>query len=207
LYLDAIFILLYSRLMQKEIRTQLKDISDVILGYTFRSSLEKQTIGDVLVLQARNITDSLLIEESHLLRVNLGNNRTNAFAKNNDVVLSSRGSFRSAVIKTNSGAVVASSSVYLLRLKADEVLPEYLAIYLNSDIAQKQIKEKITGVVINSLLRRNVEELEIIIPNLEAQKKIITIYYNNLRYQDLLSKKQLLNSQINKGLINKLINS
>jgi restriction endonuclease S subunit len=198
--------MLYSIGMQKEIRQQLKDISDVILGYTFRSSLEKQTSGDILVLQARNIIDDLLIKESHLLRVNLGNNRTNAFASNNDVVLSSRGSFKSAVIKTDSGTVVAASSVYLLRLKTADVLPEYLAIYLNSNFAQKQIKEKITGVVINALLRRNVEELEIVIPSLEAQRKVISIYYSNLLYQKLLAKKQLLNSQINKGLINKLIN-
>lgn len=193
--------------MQKQTRKQLKDISEVILGYTFRSKLEKQVDGDVLVLQARNIIEDIIIKETDLLRVDLGNNRTNAFAKNNDVVLSSRGSFRSAVIRTTSGTVVASSSVYLLRLKTEEVLPEYLAIYLNSDFAQKQIKEKITGVVINALLRRNVEELEIIIPSLEAQKKAVSIYYNNLLYQKLLTKKQLLNSQINKGLINKLINS
>lgn len=193
--------------MQKQKNKQLKEVAEVILGYTFRSKLEKQTDGDVLVLQARNIIEDLLIREDDLLRVDLGNNRTNAFAKNNDVVLSSRGSFKAAVMKTDSSSIVASSSVYLLRLITDRVLPEYLAIYLNSDFAQKQIKEKITGVVINALLKRNVEELEIVIPNIEVQKKVISIYYNNLLYQKLLIKKQLLNSQINKGLINKLINS
>ncbi len=193
--------------MQKQTNKQLKEIAEVILGYTFRSKLEKQADGDVLVLQARNIIEDLLIKEDDLLRVDLGNNRTNAFAKNDDVALSSRGSFKAAVMKTDSDSVIASSSVYLLRLKTDKVLPEYLAIYLNSDFSQKQIKEKITGVVINALLKRNVEELEIVIPNVKAQKKVISIYYNNLLYQKLLTKKQLLNSQINKELINKLINS
>lgn len=193
--------------MQKQTNKQLKEIAEVILGYTFRSKLEKQANGDVLVLQARNIIEDLLIKEDDLLRVDLGNNRTNAFAKNDDVVLSSRGSFKAAVMKTDSDSVIASSSVYLLRLKTEKVLPEYLAIYLNSDYSQKQIKEKITGVVINALLKRNVEELEIVIPSIEAQKKVISIYYNNLLYQKLLTKKQLLNSQINKGLVNKLINS
>lgn len=193
--------------MQKQTQKQIKDIAEVILGYTFRSSLEKQIEGDVLVLQARNISEDIIITNGHLMRIELGNNRTNAFVKNNDVVLSSRGSFKSGAIKTDSKNIVAASSVYILRLKTNEVLPEYMAIYLNSDFAQKQIKEKITGVVINALLRRNVEELEIIIPSLEAQQKVISIYYNKLLYQKLLIKKQLLNSQINKGLINKLINS
>lgn len=193
--------------MHKKNNKQLKEISEVILGYTFRSTLEKQIDGDVLVLQARNISEDIIITNGHLMRTELGNNRTSAFVKNNDVILSSRGNFKSGVVQADAENIVAASSVYILRLKTGEVLPEYLAIYLNSDFAQKQIKEKITGVVINSLLRRNVEELEIIIPTLEAQKKVISIYYNNLLYQKLLTKKQLLNSQISKGLINKLINS
>ena len=139
------------------------------------------------------------------MRVSLGNNRTNALAKNNDVVLSSRGSFKSAVIQIGSETVVAASSIYLLRLKTDEVLPEYLAVYLNSNFAQKQIKEKITGVVISAMLRNDVKELEIIIPSLEVQKKIITIYFNSLRHQKLLRQKQLLTNQINQELINQLI--
>ena len=100
---------------------------------------------------------------------------------------------------------MAASSIYLLRLKTDEVLPEYLAVYLNSNFAQKQIKEKITGVVISAMLRNDVKELEIIIPSLEVQKKIITIYFNSLRHQKLLRQKQLLTNQINQELINQLI--
>ncbi len=205
MHIDKYINLLYSDGMQNNIRKQIKDISDVILGYTFRSSLKEQADGDVLVLQARNISEDIIIKDSDLMRVNLGNNRTNALAKNNDVVLSSRGSFKSAVIQTDSGTVVAASSIYLLRLKTNEVLPEYLAIYLNSNFAQKQINERITGVVINAMLRNDVKELKIIIPSLEVQKKIITIYFNGLSHQKLLRQKQLLTNQINQELINQLI--
>lgn len=191
--------------MQNNMRRQIKDIAEVILGYTFRSTLKEQPDGDVLVLQARNITEDIIIKNSNLVRVDLGSNRTNALAKNNDVVLSSRGSFKAAVIYTDSQNVLAASSVYLLRLKRDEVLPEYLAIYLNSNFAQRQINEKITGVVINALLKRDVEELEIIIPSLEVQKKAVTIYFNNLRHQELLGRKQFLTNRINQELINQLI--
>lgn len=193
--------------MQKDNIKQIKDIADVILGYTFRSTLEKEKNGDILVLQARNITESLIIKEKDLLRVNLGNNRTNALVNNNDVVLSSRGSFKSAVAQISSQRVVASSSVYLVRLKANELLPEYLAIYLNSSLAQKQIKELSTGVVINSLLRRSVEGIGVWIPSLENQQKAIEVYNNNLRHQSLLQRKQLLTKKINEGLIDKIIKS
>lgn len=175
------------------------------MGYTFRSTLEKQADGDVLVLQARNILEGAIIKEGDLLRAYLGNNRTNALAKDQDVVLSSRGSFKAAVIQVGAGHVVAASSVYLLRLKSIEVLPEYLAIYLNSDLAQRQIKERVTGVVIGALLRRDLEELEVAVPSLEIQRKIINIYKNNLQYRALLKQKMQVVDVINAGLINKLI--
>ncbi|MEI6378090.1 MAG: restriction endonuclease subunit S [Candidatus Falkowbacteria bacterium] len=193
--------------MQKYNIKCIKDIANVILGYTFRSTLEKEKNGDILVLQARNITESLIIKESDLLRAYLGNNRTNALVNNNDVVLSSRGSFKSAVAQVSSQRVVASSSVYLIRLKGNELLPEYLAIYLNSSLAQKQIKDLSTGVVINSLLRRSVEGIGVWIPSLENQQKVIEVYNNNLRHQTLLQRKQLLTKKINEGLIDKLIKS
>ncbi|MDO8592737.1 MAG: restriction endonuclease subunit S [bacterium] len=205
MYVDNKIYLLYGDGMQNKIHKRIKDISEVIFGYTFRSTLKEQADGDVLVLQARNIIEDIIIKNSDLIKVDLGNNRTNALAKNNDVVLSSRGSFKSAVIQIDSGTVVAASSVYLLRLKTDKVLPEYLAIYLNSNFAQRQINEKITGVVINAMLKKDVEELEIIIPSLETQKKAVTIYFNNLRHQKLLRQKQLLTNQINQELINQLI--
>jgi len=39
------------------------------------------------------------------------------------------------------------------------------------------------------------------------QQKIVDIYFNNLRYKKLLTEKLILSEEINKELINKLINS
>lgn len=183
----------------------IKDIADVILGYTFRNSLEKQKDGDILVLQARNITEDLIIKETDLLRAYLGDNRTGALAKNNDVILSSRGFFKSAVMKIGSEKVVASSSVYLIRLRTNEVLPEYLSIYLNASLAQKQMMQGVTGVVINALLKNVVADIEVIIPSLTVQQKVIDIYFNNLRLQHALTKKRILIDRINKATIDQII--
>lgn len=185
----------------------IKDVCELILGYTFRKELQKNENGQTVVLQARNILESLKIYPSNLLRVEFGNSKTNALVKNNDVVLSSRGSFKASVAKIGSETVVAAASVYLLRLKTSEILPEYLCIYLNSERIQKKLGGLTTGVVISALLKSDLETLEVVIPSLENQQKIVDIYFNNLHYKKLLDKKLVLSEEINKELINKLINS
>ena len=192
--------------MQNKQTKQLNEIAEIILGYTFRNSLVPQTSGNTFVIQARNISENLVIKNNDLLKINLENNRSKSSVKNNDIVLSSRGIFKSSVVKSDSDNLIASASVYLLRLKTAEVIPEYLSIYLNSDFVQKKINEKITGAVIKTLLKKDVSEIEIIIPDLIDQKKIVDIYFNNLEQKRLLNKKIELINQINKGAINKIIN-
>ena len=198
--------MLYAQGMQKKTK-QIKDIAEVILGFTFRSTLEESSEGNIAVLQAKNITDEVIIKEADLIKIDLDKSRTSAMAKSNDVIISSRGNFKSAVLRSSKQAIIAAGSTYLIRLRTDEVLPEYLAVYLNSRYAQKQIKERTTGVVINALLKRDLEDIEIIIPSHEQQEKTVAVYENNLHLQKQLKQKQYLTNKINEGLINKLINS
>lgn len=188
-------------------KKKIKDIAEVILGFTFRSTLEESMDGNIAVLQAKNITEKIIINEDDLIKIELDKNRTSAMAENNDVVISSRGNFKSAVLRSGQQPIIAAGSTYLIRLKSDEVMPEYLAVYLNSAIAQKQIKERTSGVVINALPKRGLEDIEVIIPSQEQQQKTVAVYENNLHLQKLLKQKQYLTGKVNEGLINKLINS
>lgn len=189
--------------MQK--KSTIKDISRVILGFTFRTTLREKEDGNISVILAKNITDEISINSEALINIELDKIRSNALAKNNDVVISSRGNFKSAVLRSGEMPVVASSSTYLLRLKTKDILSEYLSIYLNSRYGQSQIKAKTIGAVISSLSKRDLEEIEVIIPTIEKQKKIVEIYKNNLRLQKVLKQKQFLTDKINKGIINQLI--
>jgi restriction endonuclease S subunit len=187
-------------------KKKIKDIAKVILGFTFRSSLSESMRGKIAVLQAKNIKDKLLIDIDDLLMIDRASTRTSALVKDKDVAISSRGNFKSAMICTGGKPIIAAGSTYLIRLESDEVLPEYLAVYLNSGFAQRQIKESLTGVVISTLLKKDLEAIEVIVPSMEQQKKIASLYEYNLALQESLKRKQILTSKINIGLINKLIN-
>jgi len=179
----------------------IKNIADVIAGYTFRVALESRANGKMTVVQSKDVLDDLYINNGHLIKVDLQEYQTRAMIEENDVVVSSRGSFRASVIKGDIGNMIASSSVYVLRIKNKSITPEYLAIYLNSMAGQKKIKEKITGAVIKTILRRDLENLKIPVPGQGIQKKIINLHKNNRDQQELLTRKKTLIRQITEGSI------
>ena len=79
----------------------LRNIAKIISGYTFRKAVEPKDEGHFLVLQAKDIDDDLIISDKELAKVSRETIRTNSFIRNNDVIISSRGSFKSAVVKSS----------------------------------------------------------------------------------------------------------
>lgn len=183
----------------------IKDIASVITGYTFRSALKSHKNGLMAVVQAKDILDNLYITRDSLTKIDLQKYQTRAIVKENDIVISSRGSFRASIIRGDTANMIASSSVYILRIEDKNILPKYLAIYLNTIEGQKKIKEKMTGSVIKTILRRDLENVKIPIPNKETQNTIISLYQNNQAQQKLLNRKKILINQIIESLISKFL--
>ena len=173
----------------------IKDIANVIAGYTFRTALKSHQDGLMTVVQAKDIK-GLYIEKDNLTTIDLQEYQTRAIIQKNDIVISSRGSFRVGIIREDSKNMIASSSVYVLRIGDKNILPEYLAIYLNSGEGQKKIKEKMTGSAIKTILRRDLENIKISIPIKEIQTIIVNLFHNNQMQQKLLDRKKILINQI-----------
>ncbi|MFZ2975896.1 MAG: restriction endonuclease subunit S [Candidatus Moraniibacteriota bacterium] len=187
----------------------LKDIAEVIAGYSFRTALHNKANASSFVLQAKNILDDSMVDMDNLDGIDFENYRSRAIVKNGDVVISSRGSFRAGSVKLeneNTKEIIASSSVYILRLKKEIILSKYLAIYLNSIEGQKKLNERATGAAIKSIRRNDLENMSIALPNIETQNKIIEIYNTDKELQKVLSKKINLVKDINEIAINKLLN-
>ncbi len=181
----------------------LKNIANIITGYTFRSAIKPEDKGYLLILQSKNITDDLIISDKKLIKVFHKTTRANSFIKNNDVVISSRGTFRSAVVKSTK-KILTSSSVYILRLTSNQILPEFLSLYLNSSNGKKNILSITTGSTIKSILRSDLENLKIPIPSLSVQKNLINLYQNQKNQSKFLKEKIIINSNILEGALQKM---
>ncbi|MEI7425938.1 MAG: restriction endonuclease subunit S [Candidatus Moraniibacteriota bacterium] len=189
-----------------ETKKDLKDIAEVIAGYSFRTALRGKENAALFVLQAKNILDDSTVDESNLDGIDFENYRSKAIVKKGDVVISSRGSFRAGLVSLGIKDIIASSSVYILRLKNNNVTAEYLAIYLNSREGQRQLNESATGAAIRSIRRYELGNIAITLPNMEIQEKIVELYYVNKRLQKKLARKKDLINSISEDAINKLLN-
>ncbi len=187
-------------------KKDLEDIAEVIAGYSFRTALRSKENASCFALQAKNILENSTVDEENLDGIDFENYRSKAIVKKGDVVISSRGSFRAGSVSLELKNIVATSSVYILKIKNENVLPEYLAIYLNSIEGQKKLNERATGAVIKSIRRNDLENMSIVLPSIETQNKIIEIYNTDKELQKSLNKKINLVKDINEIAINKLLN-
>ncbi|PJA87308.1 MAG: hypothetical protein CO141_00070 [Candidatus Moranbacteria bacterium CG_4_9_14_3_um_filter_42_9] len=190
-----------------EAKKDLKDIAEVIAGYSFRTALQGKEDASLFVLQAKNILDGSIVDENNLDGIDFENYRSKAVVKKGDVVISSRGSFRAGSVSLESKNIIAASSVYILRLKKETVRPEYLAIYLNSIEGQKQLIECATGAAIKAIRKNDLENISVAMPSAETQEKIIRLYHTSKKLQKALIKKTNLINNINEVVINKLLNN
>jgi len=94
-----------------------------------------------------------------------------------DLLLVTRGverhsSVPCAIVKFDSPAAFAQS---LTRLRVDQGLvdPDYLRLYLASRRGSAALAAAATGSVISNLRREALQEVEVYLPDLEAQKKIV----------------------------------
>jgi len=179
----------------------LSDIAEVCMGYTLRSSIEGFESGDLSVVRAKDITTKGEIDISQLPQVAIRGFKGSAFVKEGDVLLSCRGSFRAAACGKTEEGVVASSTVFIIRPKSSEILSEYLAVFLNSPQGQSRLGKLSSGGAMKSLIRRDVVHLEVDIPSLDIQQKIVDAYRIWVKLDSFLERKRDLYYNLSQLLI------
>jgi len=182
------------------LKTQIKDIAHIQTGLFAKPS----GIGELVYLQSRHFDENgqLLsvihpdlkaegISEKHML-------------KDGDVLFAAKGTKNfAAVFENHNEPSVASTSFFVIRPTDKNVLPEYLAWFLNSHPIQNLLKGQATGTSIPSISKHVLEYLEITVPDIEKQKAILHI--TKLRNKEKFLKLEietLREKQIQQQIIN-----
>lgn len=190
----------------------LSQIANIIPGYAFRGAIENYEGGDIFVLQAKNIIlNEDILDTSEFIRIKSISLRNPCFLENNDILIVSRGSglgsFRSAIFKSDSKNIIASSSVSIIRVNDATVLPKYISLYLNSAEGQKAILQIVTGAsYIQSILTKNLADFKIPIPPVHMQKIIISLNENLGQQERIITRKKEIQQEIINSTFKNLIN-
>ena len=182
-------------------KTNITDIADIIPGYSFRWAIEAVKDGKYFVLQAKDLKDGLEISTAgDLTSVSDAPQKSDAFLQENDIIIIAKGLggslFKAVVFTVKDTNVIATSSVYVLRIKDKNVLPEYLSIYLNSDDGQKSIKESAVGAYIKSISRKEFEKIRVPIPDLKIQESLVGLNRNLIQQDKINNRKRKLKKEI-----------
>lgn len=169
---------------------RLTDVCTIHTGYTARGRLEPIAAGGVLAIQLRDISSEGHIDPERLTRVQLEDLADRYFVRAGDVVFRSRGdrNTASALDARLQEPALAVLPLMVLRPNLEVVTPEYLAWAINQPPAQRHFDAAARGTNIRMIPRSSLDNLELDVPDIETQEKIVAV--------DALAERERLLSQL-----------
>jgi len=151
---------------------QVKDIATVHTGVY----LKERPDGEVQYLQVKDFDKSTHSFFS-FPSVNMANKIKKYLLSEGDLLFAAKGFVNFCVVYREAwGAAVASSSFLVLKIKdKDKIMPEYLNWHINRDDMNLRFKNMTAGNVMPSVTKTMMENMEIPVPSLSMQKKIIAL--------------------------------
>lgn len=156
---------------------RLADACTIHTGYTARGRLEPTATGGVLAIQLRDISPDGLVDPERLTRVQLDGLADRYFVRAGDVVFRSRGerNTASALGERLQEPALAVLPLMVLRPNLDVVTPEFLAWAINQPPAQRHFDVAARGTNIRMIPRSSLDDLELDVPDIETQRRIVAV--------------------------------
>lgn len=158
-------------------RTKIKDIVDNQIGYQFRGKVEHTSNGTHRVIQIKDFDDEYRLNVSTLFQITPERDIERYIVKKGDVLFLSRGQRNFAyAIMSELEKTIAAGHFFILKIKSNNILPDYLAWYINQVPAQKYLKNMARrGSHMPIVGKSDFGQMKIDIPELRTQEPIIKL--------------------------------
>ena len=157
----------------------LKQFGDISMGYTSRKAVEPSQNGSYMMLQARDVDASALTYSlDSVIRFDPQFSVKGSLLRSGDILFMGRGSRNFSILLTDvpDGLIVAAASFFIIRVHSNALLPAYLSWYLNTGSLRNYFQRHRGKGVHMPVVRRSVlENVELPIPSIEIQNKIVEI--------------------------------
>lgn len=172
-------------------KQKIKDIAEIQIGYQFRGKIEADPKGTYRVIQIRDFDEFQNLVATDLYKVNLKYDAERYLVNKGDILFLARGHRNYAIpIKDSLEDTIAASYFFILRLKNENILSEYLAWFIRQAPAQAYMHNIARrGSHMPMVPKSAFENMPIDIPDIETQKTIIEL-------DSLLEKERSLLNQL-----------
>ncbi len=146
--------------------------------------------GTVKYLQSRHFDKDHQFRSDVKSEIQFDDKLAKHLLKEGDILIAVKGYDHFAVMYSGEmGQAVASTVFMVIRSITNNVLPQYLAWYLNHPNTQSYLKTVSKGSNLPSISIGDVEEIEVPIPSLEVQRNVLHLH--DLHQQEVVIKRKL----------------
>lgn len=177
-----------------KIKVKLGDIAQIVSGVYAKES----PTGEIACLQVKDLT--MPSPETSVSHIEYTAKLNNYLLKKGDLLFAGKGSTYLCEIFDLNIKAVPSTTLYYIRPDTNIVSAEYLRWYLNHPSIVAKIKTAQVGSGTPLIHKPTLEQLMIIVPDLETQRKIVEIAGLQKREKEIMesiaAKKMQITSQI-----------
>ena len=145
--------------------------------------------GEVVYLQANHFSEHGQLASTLIPNLYLNQQTQKHLLRDGDILFAAKGHKNFATVyEEKNGLCVASSTFLVVRINEDfkdNLLPEFLAWYINNPATQKWLKANAIGSALPSISKSKLLELEIQVPELAKQDAILKIYALRLQEREI----------------------
>lgn len=172
---------------------KLNEIVDMRSGYQGKFT-EDETAHTVKLIKLKDVSKEGMINYEEIEKVKIEKILPKHLLKQGDIIFKAKsGDNTAAYIESAEDHLLATSHYILMSIKEDykdQVLPQYLAMYLNSHYAQSYIKARSEGTALAIVKISGLEALEVIVPSLEEQTRLSELY--DLMLQERMTMQKIM---------------
>ena len=166
-------------------KRRLGELVDIQVGHAFRTGLEPDPRAPTGVIQMKDLGDDEVVALPTLDRISLDAPESRRVLRG-DVVLRSRGDRTTgAIVADDPGTAIVAAPLLRLRVRDESLLPEYLCWAVNQPAAQVHLSRRIEGSDVKMLRAEVVEGLQVDVPSLDRQRRIVELARLSRREQQL----------------------
>ena len=98
-----------------------------------------------------------------------------------DVLFTRKGSYgNAAVVRDGQEQAIISSEIMLLRLTDEHVLPDYLALFMNSLVGKQQVERWAHGAAFYSISQSDLAQVKVVVPIRGVQEQLTALVQRSL---------------------------
>ena len=146
--------------------TKLRDLVTIRSGYTFRTAINTFPSGEVEVIQAKDLGSDFSFATRP--KINFPGSSTH-FLQPGEVLFSARGISRAVTYRDQKNKAVASSSLFVLRPKNENVSASFIALYLSSFDGIQEVMKLSAGNAVKTITMDDLGNIDI--PQLPPDKQ------------------------------------